>query len=227
MDIGHITAQLGGQAQQAQNGIAQDFDTFLTLLTTQLKNQDPLEPTDSNEFTRQLVAFAGVEQQINANQQLENLAALTAFQQNSAAVGYLGKIATVEGGTNHFDGQSPVSFEYELPGTANSTNLEIRNADGDLVYRQEGQTSFGVHKLDWNGTDTAGNPVSPGNYTLTVRALDNDGKAVDATTFLRAEVTEVETSGLLPVLTVGGKTYSLDNILAVSKARESGSSPTP
>lgn len=226
MDIGQITSQLSGQSQSAQKGLAQDFDTFLTLLTTQLKNQDPLEPTDSNEFTRQLVAFAGVEQQINANKQLENLAALTAFQQNSAAVGYLGNIATVQGNTNNFDGHSPVSFEYELPGTANSTNLEIRDANGDLVHQENGKTTFGIHKMDWDGTDISGNPLPAGTYSLTVRALDNDGKVMDSSTFLRAEVTEVETSGLMPILTVGGKTYSLDQILAVSKAREGGSSPT-
>lgn len=226
MDIGQITAQLSGQSQMAQTGLAKDFDTFLTLLTTQLRNQDPLEPTDSNEFTRQLVAFAGVEQQISANKQLENLAALTAFQQNSAAVGYLGNLATVEGNSNSFDGHSPISFEYSLPAMATATSLDIHNANGDLVYRENGNTAFGLHKLEWDGTDTSGNLLPAGTYSLSVRALDNDGKLLDTATFLRAEVTEVETSGLMPILTVGGKPYSLDQILAVSKARDSGSSPT-
>lgn len=76
MDIGSITAGLSGQTETVSNGIAQDFDTFLTLLTTQLQNQDPLEPTDSNEFTRQLVSFAGVEQQIQANENLQDLSTL-------------------------------------------------------------------------------------------------------------------------------------------------------
>lgn len=226
MDITNITSQLSGQAQNAQTGIAQDFDTFLTLLTTQLQNQDPLEPTDSNEFTRQLVAFAGVEQQINANQQLENLATLTAFQQNSAAVGYLGRMATVQGNTNHFDGQTSVGFEYELPATSNSTSLEIRDADGDLILRENGETTFGIHRVNWDGMDENGNPVPEGDYTLTVRALDQDGKQLDVATFIRADVTEVETSGLMPLLTVGGKPYSLDQILAVSKTQENGSSST-
>ena len=92
------TTSAGSKATTDQNKLTGDLNRFLTLLVTQLQNQDPLEPLDANQFTSQLVQFASVEQQINQNANLEKL--LTAQSENTmaAAVGYLG--ATVEVGGN-------------------------------------------------------------------------------------------------------------------------------
>src|SRR6266850_7925357 len=79
--------------------IAGNFNTFLQLLTTQLKNQNPLEPLDTNQFTQQLVSFAGVEQQINMNQQLTSLVNLQKANQATSAMSFLGPTATVDGAT--------------------------------------------------------------------------------------------------------------------------------
>src|SRR5258705_10730324 len=83
----------------ASNTIAGNFNTFLQLLTTQLKNQNPLEPLDTNQFTQQLVSFAGVEQQINMNQQLTSLVNLQRPNQATTAMSSLGSTATVAGAT--------------------------------------------------------------------------------------------------------------------------------
>src|SRR5437588_2979972 len=82
-----------------KNTLAGNFQTFLTLLTTQLKNQNPLDPLDTNQFTQQLVQFAGVEQQINMNTQLQSLVSLQQTAQNSQALGFVGKTVTVKGTT--------------------------------------------------------------------------------------------------------------------------------
>lgn len=202
-----------------RQGIAADFNTFLTLLTTQLQNQDPLEPTDSNEFTRQLVAFAGVEQQIATNQNLENISTLTAFSQTLSSVGFLGKFATVPGDTGQHNGVDGVSFEYELPRAAERTTVRILDNDKNVVFEAEAATNFGIHRIDWPGTDSAGNPLPAGEYRLEVRAVDENDKVIPVSSFTRAEVTEVETSGAAPVLTVGGRPTPLNQILAVSSAR--------
>src|SRR5712675_2430466 len=81
-------------AVTAQKSLSTNFNTFLTLLTTQLKNQDPLAPMDSNQFTQQLVQFSQVEQQINANKNLESLISLTKARGAIDAVSYLGKKLT-------------------------------------------------------------------------------------------------------------------------------------
>ncbi|HZZ11369.1 MAG TPA: flagellar hook capping FlgD N-terminal domain-containing protein, partial [Paraburkholderia sp.] len=87
--IDNNTAAGAGQSTASQQ-LAGNFDTFLTLLTTQLQNQDPLSPMDSTQFTQQLVAFSGVEQQINTNNNLQSLIALNQSQQAASAVSYIG-----------------------------------------------------------------------------------------------------------------------------------------
>src|SRR5882672_9865366 len=93
-------------AKSASNGggldkatIAGNFTTFLTLLTTQLKHQNPLDPLDTNQFTSQLVQFAGVEQQLKVNDQLSALVALQQTAQNSTALEFVGKEVGVAGDT--------------------------------------------------------------------------------------------------------------------------------
>src|SRR3954463_1904893 len=77
--------------------IAGNFDTFLQLLTTQLQNQNPLDPLDTNQFTQQLVEFSGVEQQLKTNDFLSSLVQANANTTNSNAVGYIGKTVTASG----------------------------------------------------------------------------------------------------------------------------------
>src|SRR3954447_11953798 len=112
--------------------LAGNFDTFLTLLTTQLKNQNPLEPLDTNQFTQQLVQFAGVEQQINMNQQLTSLVNLQKATQVTSAMSFLGSTATVDGTTTKLaNSAASWSFAVDKPSTA---TVNIKNSSGVLAY---------------------------------------------------------------------------------------------
>src|SRR5947207_14826874 len=95
------SASSGVTAKAVTDGatLAKNFDTFLTLLTTQLKNQNPLEPLDTNQFTQQLVQFAGVEQQMKMNTQMSSLITIEQTAQSTATMAYLGSTATVDGAT--------------------------------------------------------------------------------------------------------------------------------
>src|SRR3954466_11620046 len=84
-------------------GIADNFQTFLTLLTTQLQNQNRLDPLDTNQFTQQLVQFAGVEQQLKSNDQLKALVDLEKSAQSTQALVYVGNTVAVDGSTAQFD----------------------------------------------------------------------------------------------------------------------------
>ncbi len=207
------TAAATGSASRA-NGLADNFDTFLTLLTTQLQNQDPLDPTDTNEFTNQLVAFAGVEQQIRTNDKLETLSGIVAFAQNTAAVNLLGREATFRGdrGENFGNG---IGFEYSLPIPAERVELQVLDDRGRLVYRQDGETGAGAHDFVWPGTNTVGTPQPPGTYRIKVAAEDASGNVIPAQTFVRGLVSEVETSASIPVLTVGGTEVPLQDVITV------------
>src|SRR5262245_29800369 len=94
--------------------LTENFDQFLALLTTQLKNQDPLSPMDSSEFTNQLVQFAGVEQQIATNKNLESLVTLQKSSQVMGALELMGKKVEVSGTTVPLQDKS-ATFVYTLP----------------------------------------------------------------------------------------------------------------
>src|ERR1043165_4798367 len=93
------TAGVTVKSQSDATTIANNFESFLTLLTTQLKNQNPLEPLDTNQFTQQLVQFTQVAQQMKMNTQLASLISIEQMAQSTAAMAYLGSTATVDGST--------------------------------------------------------------------------------------------------------------------------------
>src|ERR1700686_3412628 len=97
--IGAAGTNASASSLVGQQGIADNFQQFLQLLTTQLKNQNPLDPLDTNQFTQQLVSFASVEQQINMNTQLSSLISLQQTAQSTSALGFVGQTVTVTGNT--------------------------------------------------------------------------------------------------------------------------------
>src|SRR5712675_1723338 len=94
--------------------LAGNFQTFLTLLTTQLQNQNPLDPLDTNQFTQQLVQFAGVEQQLKTNDQLTTLVSLQQTAQSTQALTFVGKTAVVDGSTTNLV-NSATSWNLSVP----------------------------------------------------------------------------------------------------------------
>src|SRR3954462_13752458 len=95
----YVPPTSGSSTGTKSPGIADNFQTFLTLLTTQLQNQNPLDPLDTNQFTQQLVQFAGVEQQLKTNDQLATMLSLQQTAQSTQALPLVGKTATGDGST--------------------------------------------------------------------------------------------------------------------------------
>ena len=105
-------------AVTTSTGLADNFQTFLTLLTTQLKNQNPLDPLDTNQFTQQLVQFAGVEQQLKSNEQLKSLIAIEKSAQATQALIYVGNTVAVDGSTQQFNGSATWNLKAAKDATA-------------------------------------------------------------------------------------------------------------
>src|ERR1041384_3287870 len=193
--------------------IASNFTTFLQLLTTQLKNQNPLDPLDTNQFTQQLVQFAGVEQQINMNQQLTTLVALQKATQTTSAMSFLGSTATVDGTTTRLaNGAASWSFSVDKPSTA---TISIKSANGELAYSGSYPLTAGAQNFNWDGRGNNGAKWPDGDYTMTVTAKDASGNAVAVSTEVKGTVDGVDLTQNPPVLKIGGQSFSLDRIKQV------------
>ena len=137
----------GSQSDSA--GLADDFDSFLLLLTTQLKNQDPLSPLDTNQFTEQLVQFAGVEQSIKTNDRLESLIDLQNNDRLNSAVSYIGKSVAADSLVLSLEnGESTIT--YDLGGDAKEVTIVVVDENGDTVRTIKGPTEFGSHQVLWD-----------------------------------------------------------------------------
>lgn len=222
MDLNSITSsttgadKTGGASGSALSALNSDFDTFLTLLTTQLQNQDPTSPMDTNEMTQQLVQFANVEQQIAQNKNLEQLVSLQNANANSAAVAYIGHQVQVEGNTTDVTNEG-TSWGYQFETAPESVTLNVLNEAGALVYSTEGETTAGTrHTLDWNLVDSSGGSLSPGSYTMNVSALDAAGEPIEALVDSTGLVSAVQTTPNGPRLLIGDDiTVALAKIMKI------------
>lgn len=213
------TTTVSGLTTDAQKTIgskaslSQDFDDFLQLLTTQLQNQDPLNPMDSNEFTNQLVQFSQVEQQINSNQKLDSLLALQMSSATSTALGYVGMDASYISSEAYFDGSRPVNLIYSLSEKAETAKMRIVNEDGETVYTKIVDTAIGKNEVTWDGKDSDGKTVDKGSYTVYVDALNKEGKSVSSTIVTQGRVRGIETQDGAIMLLIGDRAVSIANVL--------------
>jgi len=198
----------------ALNGLSGDFSTFLTLLTTQLQNQDPMNPMDSSQFTQQLVMFSQVEQQINTNNNLQTLIALGQANTLSSSAGYLGKSITVTTGDGSLQ-NSTCTWRYALGADASTSNISITDQNGKVVWTGTGETASGGHDFTWDGKDSAGNQLPDGVYKLSVTAATSDGTPIQSAIAFKGIVDEVNLTGSQPILMIGSMAVPLSQVSAI------------
>ncbi|GGF56247.1 hypothetical protein GCM10011332_07160 [Terasakiella brassicae] len=211
-------AAVAGQsrAETDRQKLADDLDDFMTLLTTQLQHQDPLDPMDANEFTTQLVQFASVEQQISQNANLEALIKAQETSQLSSVASYVGRMAEVK--TNQvqvYNGEA--EFNYVLHEDSVGTLINIQDDNGRTVFSGEGNLAAGKHGVLWDGTDLSGNKLPDGLYKLTVTALDADGAPVDVTTTAVGKITGVSYAGDEPELIMTNQAVKLADVISLKE----------
>jgi flagellar basal-body rod modification protein FlgD len=190
--------------------IASNFTTFLQLLTTQLQNQDPLSPMDTNQFTQQLVQFAGVEQQMKSNTQLATLVSLQQNAQTTEALAMVGATVVVNGATAPLaNGKATWNLNSTQPAKATIT---IADATGRTAYTATGTVNAGDQAFTWNGQGNDGTIWPPGNYTLTATGTSASGQNTAISTQIQAPVDSVDLTGTTPTLSVQGQNYTLSQI---------------
>jgi flagellar basal-body rod modification protein FlgD len=201
-------------AQQASTGLADNFDTFLTLLTAQLQNQDPLSPLDSTEFVGQLVQFSGVEQQIAQNKNLESLVAQSEVNSSTAAVSFIGKQAVLSSRTAPLQ-NGGANWSYALDRSAAEANIVISDQEGKVVFEGTAETDQGLHEFVWDGRDNAGIQLPDGAYNIQVVAKDDAGESFAVATSITGIVTGVDFANGEPALLMGSIRVSFADILSV------------
>jgi flagellar basal-body rod modification protein FlgD len=177
-------------------------DDFLTLLLTQLQNQDPLNPADSTEYTAQLAQFSSLEQLGNINDNLEYMHLFQASINNAQAVSFIGKEILAVGNEIQVNDGAVDACHFELSADAAEGEVNIYDSAGNLVkVLAQDAMNAGPQNVMWDGTDQNGNPVASGSYAFEVTAVDRDDQVVPAITY---------TSGVVSGVTfIEGTTYFL------------------
>ena len=214
MEVDPLLAGSGSSTSFAASSLVENFDTFLTLLTTQLQNQDPLDPLDTNEFTNQLVQFTAVEQAIATNNNLEGLIALTELSHAASSISYLGKEVEAPGGTSYLTG-GKAEWSYVLDDEATDVTITVTDSQGKIVHTAAGETSAGEHSFIWDGIDDLGVPQPDGEYSINVSPTDSDGVSIGVTTSLVGKVTGLDNVDGILVFVIGTLTVPVSDITAV------------
>jgi flagellar basal-body rod modification protein FlgD len=193
--------------------IASNFTTFLQLLTTQLQNQDPLSPMDTNQFTQQLVEFAQVEQQMKSNDQLTSLVSLQTSAQASQALAYVGSTVVVDGSSAQMtNSQAKWNLNVTKPATATIT---ITDSTGATVYTGKSAVQPGGQIFTWNGLGANGKQYPEGAYTLTATAVDANNQSVTVSPEVQGTVSSVDLTQSPPTLEINDQAYPLNTIKAI------------
>ncbi len=222
MDLNSISnnTAINSNSQTNGNNSVLGKDDFLKLLITQLKNQDPMNPTNGTEFASQLAQFSSLEQLSNLNdsiqQSMNNSYYLTQSINNSLASNLVGKNVTVLSDSVTNSGQGETNLGYSLPKNAASATIAIQNENGVTVKTIEGiSKTMGDNKVSWDFSDDDGNQLPEGNYTFTVNAVDNSGNEIDVQTFSSGTIDGIKYSSSGSMVLINGNQYNLSDIMEI------------
>jgi flagellar basal-body rod modification protein FlgD len=217
----YVAPSSGSSTGTSSPGIADNFQTFLTLLTTQLQNQNPLDPLDTNQFTQQLVQFAGIEQQMKGNDALTSLVNIEKSAQSTQALVYVGQNVAVDGSTAQFD--TSATWNMNAPEAASAT-ISITSSTGATAYSGPFSLTAGNSSFVWDGKGNDGSQWPAGAYKMTVVGTNAAGQNVAVSTEVQGIVDSVDLTASPPLLSIGGQNYTTDQIKRI--VRPSTTPPT-
>lgn len=199
-----------------RSSLVQNYETFLSLLTAQLKNQDPTSPVDSNAFTAQLVQMSGVEQQLLTNDLLKTLVGQSQSGLSNG-VAYIGKTVTASWSANALkDGSA--TWSYELANNASDVKLEIVDKNGKVVWTgQAPDKTTGIHDFTWDGKASDGTQLPDGGvYSLKITSKQGESD-IASQVLIRGRTRGVEVYDGETYLTIGGAIVPLKNVISVEE----------
>ncbi len=227
-----------GVSSSSATGVAGSYSTFLKILTTQLQNQDPTAPADTNQFTQELVEFSGVEQQLNTNSLLQKLVDASGASGVKSLLGYVGQYVQAPANNQVLIQNGQADMSYTLPSAAQNVILTVRDSSGQTVATLNGPAANGSNYITWNGEDSSGDQLADGVYTLAVAATDANGVNITPTAInMIGQVTGVQTADnsgndlmLGPNMMINdaniGAVYSANSIPKASSVTDNSSLPS-
>jgi flagellar basal-body rod modification protein FlgD len=196
-------------SSSSANSAEEQTQQFLSILLTQLQNQNPLEPMDTTEFTSQIAQYSSLEQQINTNTKLDSL--LSAVSAGGfSPMSYLGQTVTFDSDTTVVQGGT-ATWNYSVDG-ASSVTLKVTDEAGNVVYSGAGDASSGSHGL----VISAGSAANGAKLKLTVTAVDSSGATVEPTITAQATVDAIDSSSGEILLEAAGYQFSADLVTRVA-----------
>ena len=194
------------------SALSSDFETFLKMLTTQMRNQDPLNPVESSDFAVQLATFSTVEQQVLTNDLLAGLGAQMGALGLGQLSGWIGLEAEAKTPVT-FDG-TPVQLTAAVDPLADAAQLVVTNAAGIVVQRQDIAPQSG--RITWAGRDTAGLPLQSGTYQVSVQSLAEGEVIVRHDAHIHSRITEArQEDGETRLVLANGQTVPASAVLGL------------
>lgn len=219
-----ITTVSGTQTASSTTGTSSTStmgkDDFIKLLLTQLKNQDPLKPMDSTDFSAQLAQFSSVEQLMNISStltsSLESNKVLTDTIYNTLATNLIGKEVTASTSTIQYDGKTPVQFGFQFPDTAASLKVSIVDSSGKLVKSINKSFTTGDNTVSWDGTDNDGNTVKSGSYTIKIDAVDSSSTSLTVSPYVLGKITAIRYRSGETYVIINGTEINIKNLQEIN-----------
>jgi flagellar basal-body rod modification protein FlgD len=211
------TSSTNSDIASGASSLNTSYQTFLTLLTTQLKNQDPSSPMDPDTFTTELVQMTGVQQQLLSNQLLQQLVNASPSQGVTSAVDLIGQNVSASTPSATLSNGS-ATWDYTLPSSVAKATVTVTDSAGDVVYTGSAPSyASGAHSFTWNGETNSGTQEpNGGTYTLTMSATDTTGTAVTPTIGVTGTATSVQNTAGTTTVTVDGVQVPVSSVTSIS-----------
>ncbi len=206
------SSQTSGATQPPRNAISSDFETFIKMLTTQMQNQDPLNPIESADFAVQLATFSTVEQQVKTNDLLTSLADRVGGLGVAQLSGWVGMTARAQMPVS-FSG-APVTLSVEAAAQADNAELVVRNDTGNVVMRQAVPAESG--DIAWTGLDENGAPLPAGTYAISFESYKGDELLGSSDVVVHDRIVEARNENGETILVMsGGQEIAASNIMGL------------
>ncbi len=208
----------GANALAPQSAPSQQLgeEEFLNLLMTQLGNQDPLNPMQSQDFAQQVASMNTVQQLMGANERLDSLMLGVTSMNNQSAVQMVGQNVIARGNAFEHAKDEVHDLRFDLGTEADEVTIRVLDEQGvEQATIEAGEGIAGQNVFTWNGRNEEGSPLPEGDYTFEVIANKDGVELTDVTTYISGVVEELRFDNGYPTLLIGGAEVTMDSILRV------------